>query len=56
MLNMKMQNLNRYMNGFVIGMMCEYLYRVGYNPWTVFALAIFSMVSAIDLLKLYYGK
>lgn len=50
-----MHNIKRYMNGFVIGMMCEYLYRVGYNPWAVFGLAIFVMTSAIDLYQ-HNGK
>ena len=44
-----MDRARPYMYGIVIGMLGEYLYRVGYNFWPVFILAFMCLVFVFDV-------
>lgn len=44
-----MKNLMRYLHGGVIGMCCEYLYRVEYSQWCVLVILATLGLVVIDL-------
>lgn len=45
----KMKTFHRYLLGINLGMCCENLYRVGYNPISALLILIIILIISIDL-------